>query len=75
MLNSSHSDLQRVSAGEFTRRSIKERADLLSSLFPGSNKPPSLSSLSDSKVLCSTTHDMNPPPFFSSCFIIFPVSL
>uniref|UniRef100_A0A665T9Q6 F-actin monooxygenase n=1 Tax=Echeneis naucrates TaxID=173247 RepID=A0A665T9Q6_ECHNA len=33
------SKAQKLTAREFSRRSIKERADLLSSMFPGSNKP------------------------------------
>ncbi|XP_034541237.1 protein-methionine sulfoxide oxidase mical2b isoform X4 [Notolabrus celidotus] len=46
------SKAKRLSAKEFTGRSIKERAVLLSSMFPGSKKPPpaSLCPLSESQV-------------------------
>uniref|UniRef100_A0A7N6AXE2 F-actin monooxygenase n=1 Tax=Anabas testudineus TaxID=64144 RepID=A0A7N6AXE2_ANATE len=48
----------KLSTREFSGRSIKERAALLSSMFPGSNKPPSslLSPLSDSKVVYYSSH-------------------
>ncbi|XP_026221431.1 protein-methionine sulfoxide oxidase mical2b isoform X2 [Anabas testudineus] len=56
----------KLSTREFSGRSIKERAALLSSMFPGSNKPPSslLSPLSDSKVNASTSSPFSslPPP-------------
>uniref|UniRef100_A0A3Q1HUA6 F-actin monooxygenase n=1 Tax=Anabas testudineus TaxID=64144 RepID=A0A3Q1HUA6_ANATE len=47
-----------LTQNEFSGRSIKERAALLSSMFPGSNKPPSslLSPLSDSKVVYYSSH-------------------
>lgn len=45
--------VQRLSAREFSRRSIKDRAVLLSSLFPGSSRPPPapLSPLPKSQVV------------------------
>ncbi|XP_058502559.1 F-actin-monooxygenase mical2b isoform X2 [Solea solea] len=39
------------SARDFSRKSIKERADLLSSMFPGSSKPSPLSSSSQSQCV------------------------
>lgn len=39
LLLSPQSKSQKLSAGEYSRRSIKERAVLLSSMFHGSNKP------------------------------------
>ncbi|XP_035520801.1 protein-methionine sulfoxide oxidase mical2b [Morone saxatilis] len=57
---------QRLSTREFTGRSIKERAVLLSSLFPGSNKPPPAprSPLPESQVERSTSSppSLSPPP-------------
>lgn len=52
------SKAQRLSTREFSGRSIKDRAVLLSSMFPGSNKPPPapLSPLSASQVVYSTDH-------------------
>ncbi|KAM3610092.1 uncharacterized protein V6R79_025241 [Siganus canaliculatus] len=59
---------------EFARRSIKERAVLLSSMFPGSNKPPTslLSPHPESQVDLSTSPPSlsTPPPPVSSC--LFP---
>ncbi|XP_026167854.1 F-actin-monooxygenase mical2b isoform X3 [Mastacembelus armatus] len=58
------SKTQQLSAREFSRRSIKERAVLLSSMFPGSNKPPSasLSPLSVPQVGASTYSPLSSPP-------------
>ncbi|KAM9351924.1 F-actin-monooxygenase mical2b [Symphorus nematophorus] len=63
---------QRLSAREFSVRSIKERAVLLSSMFPGSNKPPPapLSPLPESQVELSTSSSSSlspPPPSASVC--------
>ncbi|XP_067445003.1 F-actin-monooxygenase mical2b isoform X1 [Thunnus thynnus] len=51
------SKAQRLTTREFSRRSIKDRAVLLSSLFPGSNKPPPAppSPLSETQVELSTS--------------------
>ncbi|XP_029010126.1 F-actin-monooxygenase mical2b isoform X2 [Betta splendens] len=51
------SNTPKLSAREFSRRTIKERAALLTSMFPGSNKAPTipLSSPSDSQVEASTS--------------------
>lgn len=47
----------KLSAREFSRRSIKERAALLSSMFPGSNKSPTAPlSLSESQVVCYSSY-------------------
>ncbi|XP_076588755.1 F-actin-monooxygenase mical2b isoform X2 [Chaetodon auriga] len=55
---------QRLSTREFSRRSIKDRAVLLSSLFPGSNKRPPvpLSPLPKPQVDRSTSPPLPPPP-------------
>uniref|UniRef100_UPI003AAD363A uncharacterized protein n=1 Tax=Centroberyx gerrardi TaxID=166262 RepID=UPI003AAD363A len=59
---------QRLSAKEFNRKSIKERAVLLCSMFPGSNQPPPpaplspLPSLSESQVELSTSSSPSPSP-------------
>ncbi|XP_042351353.1 protein-methionine sulfoxide oxidase mical2b isoform X2 [Plectropomus leopardus] len=57
---------QRLSTKEFSVRSIKERAALLSSMFPGSHKPPPapLSPLSESQAELSTSSppSSSPPP-------------
>ncbi|KAG7522762.1 protein-methionine sulfoxide oxidase mical2b-like isoform X1 [Solea senegalensis] len=51
------------SARDFSRKSIKERADLLSSMFPGSSKPsPLSSSSSQSQVEVSTFSLLSPSP-------------
>ncbi|XP_027892144.1 F-actin-monooxygenase mical2b isoform X2 [Xiphophorus couchianus] len=52
---------QRLSTREFSRRSIKERAVLLSTMFHGSNKPPA--SLSVSQVeSCTSSFPSTPSP-------------
>ncbi|XP_044048501.1 protein-methionine sulfoxide oxidase mical2b isoform X3 [Siniperca chuatsi] len=64
---------QSLSTREFSRRSIKDRAVLLSSMFPGSNRPPAapLSPLSESQVELSTSSSPSlsppPPPSASVC--------
>ncbi|XP_074533428.1 F-actin-monooxygenase mical2b isoform X2 [Halichoeres trimaculatus] len=61
---------KRMSAKEFSGRSIKERAVLLSSMFPGSKKPPSdcLSPLSETQVepSLSSPCSSSPPPSSAS---------
>lgn len=49
LLPSLQSKAEKLSTREFSKRSIKDRAVLLSSLFPGSKKPP-LSPLSEAQV-------------------------
>ncbi|XP_070762813.1 F-actin-monooxygenase mical2b isoform X1 [Enoplosus armatus] len=60
------SKAQRLPTREFARRSIKERAVLLSSMFPGSSKPPPAppAPLSQSQVELSTSSfpSLSPPP-------------
>ncbi|KAF7656436.1 hypothetical protein LDENG_00041180 [Lucifuga dentata] len=60
------SKAQRLCARDFSRRSIKERAVILCSMFPGSNKPlpAPLSPLSESQVEVSTSSppSVSPPP-------------
>ncbi|XP_034033093.1 protein-methionine sulfoxide oxidase mical2b isoform X1 [Thalassophryne amazonica] len=58
------SNAQRLSARDFSRRSIKERAVILCSMFPGSSKPlpEPLSPFSESQVEPSTSS----PPSLSS---------
>ncbi|XP_053175957.1 F-actin-monooxygenase mical2b [Scomber japonicus] len=55
------SKAQKVSTREFTKRSIKERAVLLSSLFPGSKKPPSTPLSPVSEAQSSTVYPMVHP--------------
>ncbi|KAM6925739.1 F-actin-monooxygenase mical2b-like isoform 3-T3 [Lycodopsis pacificus] len=49
---------QRLSTGEYSARSIRERAVLLSSMFPGSSRPP----LSESQVELSTASPLSFSP-------------
>ncbi|XP_056243788.1 F-actin-monooxygenase mical2b isoform X3 [Seriola aureovittata] len=60
------SKAQNLTTRAFSRRSIKERAVLLSSMFPGSNKPTPapLSAPSESQVEVSTSSPLSssPPP-------------
>ncbi|XP_032367629.1 protein-methionine sulfoxide oxidase mical2b isoform X1 [Etheostoma spectabile] len=71
------SKAQGLSTKEFYGRSIKERAVLLSSMFPGSNKPPA--SLSETKVELSTPSlpSLSPPPppsaYVSKSSLVYPV--
>uniref|UniRef100_UPI0037E78314 F-actin-monooxygenase mical2b isoform X4 n=1 Tax=Semicossyphus pulcher TaxID=241346 RepID=UPI0037E78314 len=69
---------KRLSTREFSGRSIKDRAVLLSSLFPGSKKPPAapLSPLSESQVELSTSSPFlspSPPASVSKSSTIYPV--
>ncbi|XP_028263323.1 F-actin-monooxygenase mical2b isoform X2 [Parambassis ranga] len=52
---------KKVSTREFSRRSIKERADLLSSMFPGS-KPSASLSVSQVELSTSCPPSLSPPP-------------
>ncbi|XP_029377963.1 F-actin-monooxygenase mical2b isoform X1 [Echeneis naucrates] len=65
------SKAQKLTAREFSRRSIKERADLLSSMFPGSNKPSRapLSPPSGSQVEVSASFLSSSPPPPSSASV------
>ncbi|XP_040893605.1 protein-methionine sulfoxide oxidase mical2b isoform X2 [Toxotes jaculatrix] len=58
------SKAQKLSTREFSRRSIKDRAVLLSSMFPGSNKPSPapLSPPSESQVKVSTSSPLSSSP-------------
>ncbi|XP_047452059.1 F-actin-monooxygenase mical2b isoform X2 [Mugil cephalus] len=58
---SSQSKGQRLSAREFSRRSIKERAVLLSTMFPGSYKPSAPRSLSQVDLSTSSSPPSSPP--------------
>ncbi|XP_037539291.1 protein-methionine sulfoxide oxidase mical2b [Nematolebias whitei] len=56
---------QKLSAGAFSRRSIKERAVLLSSMFHGSNKPPAALCGSQVEELSASSSTSPPPPLLS----------
>ncbi|XP_054916578.1 F-actin-monooxygenase mical2b isoform X2 [Poeciliopsis prolifica] len=68
---------QRLSTREFSRRSIKERAVLLSTMFHGSNKPPappSVSQVESSTSSSPSTPSPPPPPLtLSKSSTMFPV--
>ncbi|XP_030587461.1 F-actin-monooxygenase mical2b isoform X1 [Archocentrus centrarchus] len=53
---------QRLSAREFSRRSIKERAFLLSSMFPGSSRSSAPLSVSQVGSSTSSPSSLSPPP-------------
>ncbi|XP_068170291.1 F-actin-monooxygenase mical2b-like isoform X2 [Antennarius striatus] len=59
---SGESTQQRMSAREFSHKSIKDRAVLLSSMFPGSNKPPAPLSPPQSQLKLPTSSSSSPPP-------------
>ncbi|XP_029991786.1 protein shank-like [Sphaeramia orbicularis] len=74
--------LQRLSAREFSRRTIKERVGLLSTMFPGSSKPPSplpppapLSPFSEMQMefSASSLSSSPPPPPVSKTSSMYPV--
>ncbi|KAM4734186.1 F-actin-monooxygenase mical2b isoform 2-T2 [Anableps anableps] len=66
---------QRLSAREFSRRSIKERAVLLSTMFHGSNKSPAPVSVSqvESSTSSSPSTSSPPPLSLSKSSTMFPV--
>ncbi|XP_043979606.1 protein-methionine sulfoxide oxidase mical2b isoform X2 [Gambusia affinis] len=66
---------QRLSTREFTRRSIKERAVLLSTMFHGSNKLPAPLSVSqvESSTSSSPSTPSPPPLSLSKSSTMFPV--
>ncbi|XP_056272569.1 F-actin-monooxygenase mical2b isoform X3 [Pseudoliparis swirei] len=70
------SKAQKLSTKEYSARSIKERAVLLSSLFPGSSRPPA--PLPESQVRLSTSPPLSlsptpPPAFLTKSSIVHPV--
>ncbi|XP_068595063.1 F-actin-monooxygenase mical2b-like [Brachionichthys hirsutus] len=63
---------QRTSAREFSHRSIKDRAVLLSSMFPGSDKPPAPHSQLKLSTSSSSSSSLPPPCSVSKGITVYP---